>query len=191
MEKIQHHVSRNILKLLNPLRPPQYTTPYAPGSVEKLSPPSTNEGEGLDRSSGNTAVPLRSNESREHGLQINDSQAKPQGTRQQTQAQATSTQRRTRSNLQGVTENGSLNDSTLLSPHPNIRDTPASASTRKRTRSSQVGPEPVPATPSQSATTDPEQDSEGPRRSGRKKRKISNYTKHIDVGAETSGNENE
>ncbi|KAL4932120.1 putative meiosis specific protein Hop1 [Aspergillus undulatus] len=72
------------------------------------------------------------------------------------------------------------------------KETELPISTRKRTRSSQVG---IPATPSQSQTvTDHEVESEGgPRRSGRKKRrKISNYNKLIDVGAETSsvsGNE--
>ncbi|KAL3492382.1 HORMA domain-containing protein [Aspergillus germanicus] len=69
-------------------------------------------------------------------------------------------------------------------PQSSNLETPRS--TRKRTRSSQVGPEPVSVTPSQST---PGQDEEGPRRSGRKRRKISNYNRLIDVGALSSGDE--
>jgi hypothetical protein len=69
-------------------------------------------------------------------------------------------------------------------PQSSNLETPRS--TRKRTRSSQVGPEPVSATPSQST---PGQDEEEPRRSGRKRRKISNYNRLIDVGALSSGDE--
>ncbi|KAL3456311.1 HORMA domain-containing protein [Aspergillus heterothallicus] len=69
-------------------------------------------------------------------------------------------------------------------PQPSSLDTPRS--TRKRTRSSQIDPEPVSATPSQST---PGQDEEAIRRSGRKRRKISNYSKLIDVGALSSGDE--
>ncbi|KAL2809897.1 HORMA domain-containing protein [Aspergillus granulosus] len=69
-------------------------------------------------------------------------------------------------------------------PQPSSLDTPRS--TRKRTRASQVGPVPVSVTPSQSM---PGQEEDGERRSGRKRRKISNYSKLIDVGALSSGDE--
>jgi hypothetical protein len=69
-------------------------------------------------------------------------------------------------------------------PQSSNLETPRS--TRKRTRSAQVGPEPVSVDPSQST---PGQDEEGPRRSERKRRKISNYNRLIDVGALSSGDE--
>ncbi|KAL4965023.1 putative meiosis specific protein Hop1 [Aspergillus stella-maris] len=93
-------------------------------------------------------------------------------------------QRRTRSSI--------AHDGALPTPQPSSVRKETPISTRKRTRTSQVGPAiQVPSTPSQTHSTDNEGESEGPRRSGRKKRrKISNYNKLIDVGADTSS-ENE
>ncbi|KAJ0425172.1 HORMA domain-containing protein [Aspergillus carlsbadensis] len=89
-----------------------------------------------------------------------------------------------RSNPLSVTgsEVADRRDVVPATPQSSNLDTP---STRKRTRSSQVGPEPVSVTPSQST---PGQEEEV-RRSGRKRRKISNYNKLIDVGALSSGDE--
>ncbi|KAL2841808.1 HORMA domain-containing protein [Aspergillus pseudodeflectus] len=91
-----------------------------------------------------------------------------------------------RSNPLSVTDSeiADRRDVVPATPQSSQLDTPRS--TRKRTRSSQVGPEPVSVTPSQST---PGQDEEGLRRSGRKRRKISNYNKLIDVGALSSGDE--
>ncbi|KAL4942669.1 hypothetical protein BDV06DRAFT_235265 [Aspergillus oleicola] len=102
----------------------------------------------------------------------------------QTTHDSSKAQRRTRSSI--------VHSGTLPTPQPSSVTKETPISTRKRTRSSQVGPAvQVPRTPSQTQSTDHDGESEGPRRSGRKKRrKISNYSKLIDVGAETSsGNE--
>ncbi|KAL4808262.1 HORMA domain-containing protein [Aspergillus unguis] len=167
MVKIQHH----------------YTTKHVPGSIEAFSPPSTSEAGGLSQPPINPIIPIRGNEQRDQGLQASETQPKHTDTLQHTQVSSFQRQTRERSST-GVVGNDALTETNLLTPQP------ANNSTRKRTRSSHIGPEPVPVTPSQS-TTDLEQDSGGPRRSGRKRRKISNYTKLIDVGADTSGNENE
>ncbi|KAL2840559.1 HORMA domain-containing protein [Aspergillus pseudoustus] len=89
-----------------------------------------------------------------------------------------------RSNLLVIAGEGDRRDIIAATPQPSSLDTPRS--TRKRTRSSQIGPEPVSVTPSQPT---PGQDEEAVRRSGRKRRKISNYSKLIDVGALSSGDE--
>ncbi|KAL4985488.1 HORMA domain-containing protein [Aspergillus falconensis] len=170
-ESVRETIKQDIM---NPMAKIQhhYTTQYVPHSVEALSPPSTGEADGLSKPTSQTnVIPCMSNKADEQ--RANDSR----GRSVDSPHQASSSQRRTRSS----------NVQTLLTPQP-VKDTPRS--TRKRTRSSQAGPEPRPATPSQSTTTDPERENEGPRRSGRKKRrKVSNYSKLIDVGAETSGNE--
>ncbi|KAL4972544.1 HORMA domain-containing protein [Aspergillus desertorum] len=170
-ESVRETIKQDIM---NPMAKIQhhYTTQYVSDSVEALSPASTSEADDMSKSTSQTnAVQRRSNkadEQRANDLRYGsiDSPHQP-----------SSYQRRTRSS----------NAQALLTPQP-VKDT--LRSTRKRTRSSQVGPEPRPVTPSQSTTTDPERESDGPRRSGRKKRrKVSNYSKLIDVGAETSGNE--
>ncbi|KAL6233160.1 hypothetical protein BDW75DRAFT_252170 [Aspergillus navahoensis] len=170
-ESVRETIKQDIM---NPMAKIQhhYTLQYVPNCVEALSPPSTSEADSLSKPTSQTnVIPKRSNKMDEQ--RANDSCDRSIDS----PYQASSSQRRTRSS----------NAQALLTPQP-VKDTPRS--TRKRIRSSQVGPEPSPVTPSQSTTTDPERESEGPRRSGRKKRrKISNYSKLIDVGAETSGNE--
>ncbi|KAL4776521.1 HORMA domain-containing protein [Aspergillus nidulans var. acristatus] len=149
-----------------------YTTQYVPQTMEALNAPSISGADGLGKlSSQMNVIPERSNKADEQ--RAND----PRDRSIDSPHQASSSQRRTRSS----------NTQALLTPQP-VKDTPGP--TRKRTRSSQIGPEPRPVTPSQSTTTDPERENEGHRRSGRqKRRKVSNYSKLIDVGAETSGNE--
>ncbi|KAL4908342.1 hypothetical protein BDW74DRAFT_99954 [Aspergillus multicolor] len=169
MAKIQHH----------------YTIEYVPSSAEAPSPPSTNHSVSKSASQAKV-VPRRSTRSGEH--RANEAQDKSE----ESSPQASSSQRRTRSsnahNVITDRRRQSEANQTLLTPQPVNKDTPRS--TRKRTRSSQSGPEPRPVTPSQSTTTDHERESEGPRRSARRKRrKISNYSKLLDVGAESSGNE--
>ncbi|RDW65864.1 putative meiosis specific protein Hop1 [Aspergillus mulundensis] len=171
MSKIQHH----------------YTIEYVPSSVEELSPPSTSQANGLSKSASQVSVVLRRS-NRSGDQRANEAQDKSKGS----SPQASSSQRRTRSsNAHSVIADRrrrSEANQTLLTPQPVNKDTPIS--TRKRTRSSQNGPEPRPVTPSQSPTTDQERESEGLRRSARRKRrKISNYSKLLDVGAESSGNE--
>ncbi|KAL4994987.1 HORMA domain-containing protein [Aspergillus recurvatus] len=170
-DSVQETIKQDIM---NPMAKIQhhYTTKHAPYSVEALSLPFTSQADGLRKPTSQTnVIPRRSNKADEQ--QANESRDKSIDSPRQ----ASTSQRRTRSS----------NVQALFTPQP-VKETPRS--TRKRTRSSQIGPDPAPVTPSQSTTTDPERESEGPRRSGRKKRrKVSNYSKLIDVGAETSGNE--
>lgn len=158
----------------------QYTTQYFTDSLEALSPPATSDADGLSKqNSQNTVIPAVKNsqdDERRTTKDTRDDESRESGTPQQ----ALSSRRRTRSsNVVSV-----IQDS-----QPTDKSTPQKYN-RKRTRSSQVGPEPVrPVTPSQSTASDNEVDTDKPRRSSRKRRKISNYSKLIDVGAETSGNE--
>ncbi|EAA62676.1 hypothetical protein AN5516.2 [Aspergillus nidulans FGSC A4] len=148
-----------------------YATQYVPQPMEALNAPFISGADGLGKLSSQTnVIPERSNRRDEQRANDRDSSI-------DSPHQASSSQRRTRSS----------NAQALLTPQP-VKDTPGP--TRKRTRSSQIGPEPRPITPSQSTTTDLERESEGHRRSDRqKRRKVSNYSNFIDVGAETSGDE--
>ncbi|KAL4779308.1 HORMA domain-containing protein [Aspergillus varians] len=182
-EDIRQRIQQEIM---NPMMNIQhhYTPKYLPGSIEALSPPSTSEADSLSKPSRNVS-PERHNRINER--ETNNSREKSLERPQQ----SLSSRRRTRSSGVEVVTAGSRSSRAFRTPQPistdKDRDNGTPRPTRKRTRSSQIGPEPRPVTPSQSTTTDRE--SEGSRRSRRKRRKISNYAKLIDVGAETSGNE--
>lgn len=159
---------------------PQYTKQYFTDSLEALSPPATSDADGLSKQNSQntviTAVKNSQDDQPRTTKDTRDDESQELGTPQR----ALSSRRRTRSsNVVSVIEDS----------QPTDKSTPQ-RSTRKRTRSSQIGPEPVrPVTPSQSTASDDEVGTDKPRRSSRKRRKVSNYTKLIDVGAETSGNE--
>ncbi|KAL4867754.1 hypothetical protein BDV12DRAFT_170783, partial [Aspergillus spectabilis] len=152
-------------------------------TLETLSPPATNEADSLPKS---TSQP---NPTRTKSKEI---------TEQDTPDTLYNTRRTTRQSLAAQTTT-TKDDEVVPQPQLITRSATAAAAsatpapkptTRKRTRSSQIGPEP--ATPARSTTENDNdnegRESDGPRRSGRKRRKISNYNRLIDVGAESSGN---
>ncbi|KAL3475470.1 HORMA domain-containing protein [Aspergillus californicus] len=191
-----------------------YTEQQNPNSIEAPSPPATSENDGQSNLNSQDK-PLPTN-----GYQTEESETeKPKDKPIDTPPMTRSLRRKTiQSNMQSATSTGGRKGVIFSTPQPVNKDTPRSNRrtrssqlgteqrdivssppqsvdqdtprlTRKRTRSSQVGTESQYATPSQS-TTDQEPTSDSPRRSGRKRRKISNYAKFIDVGAQTSGDEN-
>ncbi|KAL2869854.1 putative meiosis specific protein Hop1 [Aspergillus lucknowensis] len=164
--KIGHHFARQEL----------------PDSLEALSPQSSSEVDSLNKlDSRNGMVRMKKKDADELGTQTSSDRSMdiPQ--------QMHSLRRRTgRSNPQSVAGDADRNDAAISTPQSTNNGTLQTA--RKRTRSSQIGPEPVRTTPSR-LTPDYEGAGEAVRRSGRKRRKISNYSKLIDVGAETSGSE--
>ncbi|KAL4912543.1 HORMA domain-containing protein [Aspergillus aurantiobrunneus] len=183
-EDIHQRIQREIMDPMVKIKH-HYTTQQVPDSLEALSPPATSEADSLSKpSTQNGVVPTGNRKSGGRG-ETNEYRDKSTDTPQQ----ALGSMRRTRSsNAQSIIKDSGRRDTASSTRQSTSMETPMP--TRKRTRSSQIGSEPQPVTPSQSTTTDHERESEGPRRSSRKKRrKISNYNKLIDVGAETSGNE--
>ncbi|OJJ59606.1 hypothetical protein ASPSYDRAFT_57174 [Aspergillus sydowii CBS 593.65] len=164
MVKIEHH----------------YTIRYFTGPLEAHRPPATSDADGLSNQNSQNSVVTAVKNSQDDQLRTTKDTRDDESQELGTPQRALSSRRRTRSsNVVSVIEDSQSTDNS----------TPQ-RSTRKRTRSSQVGPEPVrPVTPSHSTASDNEVDTDKPRRSSRKRRKISNYSKLIDVGAETSGNE--
>ncbi|KAL2814837.1 HORMA domain-containing protein [Aspergillus cavernicola] len=199
MVKIKHH----------------YTEQHFPDSLEVPSPPATSGADGRSKPSSQDKIEPTSSYETDR-LETHNSTDKPTDTPRTTRSLRGST---IQSNMQRAPSNddrsnvvlstpqtinkgtprstrkrtessqfGTKSSDTVLStPQPNTKDAPRS--TRKRTRSSQIGTAPHCITPSQ-PTTDHEAADDGVRRSGRKRRKISNYSKLIDIGAQTSGDEN-
>ncbi|KAL5337908.1 HORMA domain-containing protein [Aspergillus crustosus] len=177
-EKIQNEIMDPMLKIKH-----HYTTQNAHETLETLTPEPTN---GTDSHPNATPQPKATR------TVTNETDQDP-STADSTRAY--STRRTTRQSLPAPTTNNKDDNEAPRSANKASASSSAAPTstpmvTRKRTRTSQVGPEP--ATPARSTDHDHEKDgqeSEGPRRSGRKRRKIGNYSKLIDVGAESSGNE--
>ncbi|KAI9370851.1 HORMA domain-containing protein [Aspergillus egyptiacus] len=191
-EKIQKDIMDPMAKIKH-----HYTEQRVPDSLETLSPPATNEADDLSKpNSQDKIVPASTNETDQQGTPAPKDKPTPAETPMQTRSSRRRTvesniedsRRVTRSTPQHLQQNNKSTPRPTLNTPQNMNKSATPQPSRKRTRASQVGPEPRPITPSQS-TTDREKESDGARRSGRKRRKISNYSKVIDVGEQTSSDE--
>ncbi|KAL4881940.1 HORMA domain-containing protein [Aspergillus karnatakaensis] len=187
-EEVRERIQREIMHPLAKIDH-HYTIQQPPNSLNALSPPAIAETDSISNPpSQRKSSRTRTNETTDQ--HTSDSQDKstvtPYSTRRTTRQSLANAPTKDDDVPQLVTRAAASASSASASAAAAAAPKPI----RKRTRSSRIGPEPV--TPARS-TTDPDHDngreSEGPRRSGRKRRKIGNYAKLIDVGAESSGNE--
>ncbi|KKK13584.1 hypothetical protein AOCH_002751 [Aspergillus ochraceoroseus] len=169
-EDIRQRMKREILDPMVKIQH-HYTKQFPHDSLEAPSPPATDL--------NNLSTP----NSQQEEISASGYDTENQGTQKSNDRFASSTT---------VSHNGKDKPSLIyckpyVAGHLNPSTADTAIPTRKRTRSSQIHPEPgvipLPTTPTHGSPGD------GLRRSARKKRKISNYSKLIDVGAETSDSE--